>query len=247
MSDAWMPLSGCRIGEAQNPGPDECHRFALVNPTTIGPKSAIFKELQIQYEIGSFIVSETAATPITQSCFASQIRPLHSSWSAPCEEHKARADMLPSTRGKAGGVALISLAPVRNAVHTLSKDLELTTRIAHHVLSLPGMQMQVVTIYGQTASHPDAKEFNNMLLQAAIEATEGLPLPTLIAGDFNCDVTQLPSYDALRFKGFADLRTLHERQYGSSMPPTCKEATWPDQAVLSPELVARYKGSQVLR
>ena len=242
-----MPLASCRIGEANNPGPPgDCHRFALVNPTTIGPKAAIFQELHAQFEIGSFIVSETAATPITQACFARQIKPLKSSWSAPCEEHKARADMLPSTRGKAGGVALISQAPVRVAVGTLSKDLELTTRIQHHVLALPGMQIQVVTIYGQTANHTDSKDFNNGLLQAAIDATRHLPLPTLIAGDFNCDATLLPSYDVLRFQGFVDLRALHERHHGVAMPPTCKEATWPDQAILSPDLVARYRGSQVL-
>ena len=154
--------------------------------------------------------------------------------------------MLPSTRGKAGGVALLSQSPVRAAIHTLPKDIELTTRIAHHILSVPGLQIQVVTIYGQTATHTDAKEFNNLLLQNAIEATSLLPLPCIIAGDFNCESTQLPSYDALRCRGFADLRSLRERYYGAAMPPTCKEATWPDQALLSPELVSRYRGSQVL-
>ena len=247
-----FPLSGlaCRVGEALHPGPDASDglcRFALTNPTSIGSKVNVYQELASHHQIHTFAAAETAATAITQKAFAAAIKPFRVSWSAPCANHRDRTDQLQSVRGKASGVALLSKSPLRPAIATIEPEWQTTCRIAHHILDLHGFPVQVVTIYGQTpGGHQDAKGFNDRLLQVAINAIQALPLPAIICGDFNMEPHTLPSYDQLRQLGYSSLRPLYQSKFGVDMPPTCKEATWPDQAIFCPVLTSRVKGIQVL-
>ena len=240
----------CRVGEALHPGPrDEVTacRFAITNPTSIGSKIQVYQDLAAQEQIHTFAASETAATALTQKAFANAIKPFRVSWGAPCPNHRVRTDQLQSVRGKASGVALFSKSPIRPAVATLDPEWQTTCRVAHHVLDLLGFPIQVITLYGQTpAGHQDAKGYNDRLLQAAISAVQTLPLPVLICGDFNMEPQALPSFDQLRQQGFHTLRPLYQAKYGVDMPPTCKDATWPDQAIFCPVLSARLQAIQVL-
>ena len=243
--------TACRVGEALHPGPSQSPslcRFAITNPTSIGSKVATYQELASQFQIHSFAAAETAATTLTQKAFAAAIKPFRVSWSARCANHRARADQLVSVRGKASGVALLSRSPVRPALATVPPEWQTTCRIAHHVMDVHGFHIQVVTLYGQTpGGHHDAKGYNDKLLQAAITAIQALPLPALICGDFNMEPCAIPCFESLKQQGFHDLRFLYRMKYGTDMPPTCKDATWPDQAILCPALTARLSSIQVLQ
>ena len=163
-----LPFNNCRVGQACNSGPlSGVHRFALANPTTIGPKVSIFQELRQ----GSFL-----------------------SW----------CGKWPLLRSLSGFF----------------------------------LKLQAVSVFGQAATHQGSREFNDdKFLQTTIDACQVLPLPTMIAGALNCDPTHLPSFDYLQSQGYSDLKSSSQRQYGHSMPATCKDATWPDQALLCPALM----------
>ena len=55
--------------------------------------------------------------------------------------------------------------------------------------------------------------FNSDLLQAAINASDMLPLPCIILGDFNGDPFSWNSGKPLKQQGFWDLRALHRQLY----------------------------------
>lgn len=74
-------------------------------------------------------------------------------------------------------------------------------------------------------------------------------LPSVIMEDFSADVSKLASSSTLAKIGDLHLQQLFSAMYGVMPPtwPTCKEATTPDIAFLSPELLPRLQSIEVLQ
>ena len=108
-------------------------------------------------------------------------------------------------------------------------------------------KIQLIIIYGLAQSNSGAQEFNDSLLATATQRVQQVNLPAIILGDFNADVYKLPSAHRLAQLGFLHLQQLYSNLYGGNMPPTCKEATNPDTAFISPLLLPRLKAISVLQ
>ena len=242
-------LHAVRVGEAKNPGPHHDFRVCLVNPTAIFRKAEVFHELSTTYGIDTFCISETSATLPTQKILSSQMNKhrFKTLWTNPVEEHTQRIDGKISLRGKAAGVALMSRRACRHALGTIPDQWTATCRILHSVVSVAQLQIQIITIYGVTASHRDALAFNSDLLKTAFEASRQLLLPTLIVGDWNCDPKSLASWGTLEAEGFSDLKILHQRLFGREFPNTCKEATSPDNALCCPKFAQWISNIEVTK
>lgn len=66
-------------------------------------------------------------------------------------------------------------------------------------------------------------------------------------GDLNLEVQSSPTCQALFDEGFRCLEQLYETRYHAPMPPTCKDSTNIDTALLHPSLTTRVGDLQVLK
>ena len=230
--------SAFRWGEALHPGPT--YRFAITNPTSIVSKFDHYAQLKSDYDIDVFVAAETSATAVAQRAFSRQLRSLSMKvgWSVPVPDQFDTLSGSASFRGKAMGVAAISTLPIRDAIATLTPGITAMSRLSHHVVTFGIMQVQILAIYGFPSTYRDSQERNSQLLSHALQAADCLPLPVIIAGDFNCNPFELDVATELSTRGFQDLPMLHRRLYGYDLPFTCRQATYPDNALMSPELAA---------
>lgn len=237
VSHAFFP--GIRIGEASNPGP--CARVAIVNPTALTNKEAMFKHL-VEQQVTMLACSETSATAPVQHSFGYFMRTLgfSSLWSSPVQPHKIKLDDTQGLRGKAAGVSLRTVFPCRKP-WTIMSDWTSSVRLLHAVVRLGSLWIQVVVIYGFASDNHHAHSQTNALFQQAIQMTEQLPLPSMILGDYNLDVHLLEKFPLLHEKGFVSLQQLHEQRTGVPFPATCKGATSPDTAILHPVIASRVQ------
>ena len=234
-----------RFGEAQNPGPDSL-LFGLCNPTSLANKVPVFRELLQDYHCHFVAAAETSATAPTQALVARNLKKLgfFSAFTTPAPSLRARQDQQISMRGKATGCANFSLFPMRFARCPKLVDPGMDLRFMHVIVD--AWKLQIITIYGLTSSHSGAQDFNNALLALAAQRVKQVNLPAIVMGDFNADVTKLLATSDFAQMGFLHLQQLYTHMYGEAMPPSCKEATNPDTAFLSPELASRLTAISVL-
>ena len=234
-----------RYGEAQNPGPDSL-LFGLCNPTSLANKVPVFRDLLQKYHCHFVAAAETSATTPTQALVARNLKKLgfFSAFTTPAPSLRARQDQQVSLRGKATGCANFSLFPMRFARCPKPIDPGMDLRFMHVIVD--EWKMQIITIYGLTSSHSGAQDFTNALLALAAQRVKQVNLPAIVMGDFNADVNKLLASSDFASMGFLHLQQLYDHMYGEAMPPSCKEATNPDAAFLSPELASRLKAISVL-
>ena len=234
------PFCATRVGEAANPGPAQLEeiRLGITNPTSIISKVANYQDLSKKLQLDLITASETAATAKAQLQFARNIRKTYPRmhWSPPVPAHRHRSDGDESLRGKAAGVAIMTTLPSREAIGTLEPEWIATCRIIHSVVHMGTNKLQLVTLYGVPSTQKDSASFNNDLLQQALHAISQVNLPAIILGDFNVDPFTLPVAQKLFALGFKDLKQLFPRHHGKDMPPTCRDVTHPDNALVSPEI-----------
>lgn len=144
-----------------------------------------------------------------------------------------------SDRGKASGTAVLSKIPFRKSRLPSSRQFEYEPRVVHVIAQLGQTYFQLVGFFGFAHSqcNPKATQRTSKLLSQVLERVQQTPLPFVICGDFNHEVTSLPCWPYFRNKGAVDLLTIHSRLYGSEMPFTCQGSTRPDSAIVSTELV----------
>ena len=243
-------LHASRVGEADHPGPPDSRNsqcvIAISNPTSIVSKASTYEALIANHDIDVFTASETAATLPAQRKFGSTIRKsgFNTIWSPPVAEKISRTDGEMSLRGVASGVMVGSRFHVRHVPDTVPSDLYATCRLLHTVVTAHQLQFQLLVVYGLAASGTNNQ--NRTILQAAVSAAHQLPLPFMIAGDFNCDPHKILGDEFLQAHNLIDLPPLHVGLTGLSMPCTCKGVTRPDNAILSHELRQHVSAVSVL-
>ena len=244
-------LPVCRVGEAMNPGPNPATiRLALTNPTSIVSKEREFTELRREFGVHLAAAAETAATNKGQRVFRHQIRQAYPKmiWSPPVAEKRERSDGEESLRGQASGVALLSVLPIRHAQGTLPNITLMTSRLLHGLVTVGHVQLQIFVMYGFTpGGHQQAHEYNADLLNRALDASTYLAMPTIILGDFNGDPFGWSTGPRLRTMGFHDLHMLHQQIHQTPYPPTCKDATTPDNGLFCPRAAAMVSRVEVLQ
>ena len=245
-----LPLySSCRVGEALHPGPSTV-RIAVTNPTSIVSKELQYRALRNEHHVNIAVAAETAATCKGQRVFRPKVRHEFPKilWSPPVPEKRECSDGRESLRGQAAGVAVLSSLPIRTALATFSQTHQQTSRLLHTVVAVGQIQLQIIALYAYTpGGHSQAASFNAELLHAALDASTHLALPTLIVGDFNGNPYQWGTGQRLHALGFQDLIGLHQMLCQRTMPPTCRDATIPDNALLCPKAAAMLRNIQVPR
>ncbi|CAE7620120.1 unnamed protein product, partial [Symbiodinium sp. KB8] len=149
-------------------------------------------------------------------------------------------------RGLAAGVAVTSRLPCRAASPALPQAALATCRIGEAFIRLGVLEVRLLTVYGYPLSYPDARERTEELMSQVLVRATSTCVPTIIAGDFNCPVLELPSGAQLHSLGYREIFELHERTTGTALPPTCKGATRHDTALLHPTLLPLWHSAWVL-
>ena len=246
---------GCaiRFGEADHPGPsipsgNLSVKFCITNPTCLMNKIDSYRDLSAFCHSHFIAMSETAATTNMQRAFSKDIRcqGYKSFWGVPVPPFRQTTTGKETFRGKASGVGLLAKFPTRKARHALPDPWNLSTRLMHCITSLGSLHIQIFVIYGKTMSAPDALSHNQSLLDIIMTQSRLLPLPMIVLGDFNTPISQFPQWSHLQANGFRSLLDLHLLHQGCEMPPTCMEATHPDMAIFSPELIPLIHDIEVL-
>ena len=217
-----------RFGEAKNPGPD--HPFSmdgLLAVGTINPTSIVSKmDTLLDLGPGVWSMSETSATyrqqTIARSFFKNKSRNVV--FGAPV---KAHANKFNALRGVAQGVGLFSHLPSWKAIAPLPQDLELSCRILVSFTQVsPNLVLQIITLYGPTPKcMMSPLNFLDKLMRFALERSRSFQGPTIILGDFNYTLEEIPSWGLFQQCGFADAAVLDAHRRNSVPQPTCRGLT----------------------
>ena len=246
------PQHGQRIGEAGNPGPPKessasqdsnCLEFCITNPTSIVHKASVYKSLKAHF----IACAETAATGPAQAFFTKEVRDIgcRTFWSPPVPFKGLRKDGEIPLRGKATGVAVLSHIPTRYTRSCAPCQQELACRYLKLIVDIGSLQCFVAIIYGAQHSQPGAPAWNDRLWQRIEQDISSLGMPAMVMGDFNMKPEDIQAARPLLARGFRDLPAMHLSLYGDPMPHTCKEATTPDNCLMSPEILQRLRKIQV--
>lgn len=249
-----MPMHNCRIGEALNPGPDGCSscpsdqdnpsliNIVITNPTAVYQKARCLNELSGDL----LMLSENSATTQVQTLMSKEFKQLgyKSIWGHPAAQ-QIRDGNPNSLRGAAVGVSVHSKLPVRPARLTPDTDWYTSGRFLHCFVQLPGLEIQVCTVYGLPASVATAKTKTDSLLEHAHHAIRHTTFPALICGDLNHHPSTLESWSALRAAGYVSAEELYIRKTGQPLPPTYGDSTCNDVCLLSPTLAQFVKDISV--
>ena len=207
-------------------------RLAIVNSTSLLHKEALVLELACQV----YVFSETSAVAAAQDITTRRLRPtgMAFAWGSPVPSHWRENAPGPSLRGYAAGVAVASLFPLRLPFAAAAGVGYAAHRLVVSHIRIGPLHARVLAVYGWPANHTGAAAKNDALFHEAACLAAESPMPTLIAGDFNTDVTQLQCWPELRRQGYAELFDLAQRRFGKQLPATCRGSTRHDSALLPP-------------
>ena len=243
----WHPARGLRLGEASKPGPvnHSLVTFAVIDPTTVLDKVVDIASLNVPV----IVASETAATAHVQHVANPQFRSrgYTAHWGSPVPTRYHPVYGTPSKRGAALGTAVFSKLPSRGPLEPMQPEAYSSCRITEAFVRLPCMEIRVLAAYGIPRCLPQANERNNLLLTWLHERATSSSVPCLIAGDFNCQPTTLPAWQAFASRGWCELGTFVRDTQQVDLPPTCKEATRFDTFLLPPSLQQYVHEARVLR
>eukprot|EP00435_Cladocopium_sp_Y103_P072326 s1543_g39.t3 len=231
-----------RYGEAIHPGPEPVHslpiNFCITNPTCVSRKADIYRDLFVKRNCHVITMSETAATEVVQKKVSAQLKAVQAKvlWSPPVPPLSDTTQGLAHHRGKASGVAIAAVVPLRPSRLVPPGDWSLSTRFLYTIVQVGQSHVQVVTLYCRPSSLAGAAEYNDELMNHAIRQIGLLPLPFVILGDLNQHVQSFEAWNFLEAQGCRSLDSLHTRLFGVEMPMSCKSATRPDNAILSSRL-----------
>ena len=209
------------VSEAKVPGPETLD-VGNFNPTQLYGK----EEDIMSWGQGIYCAAETSVTSaslkILRPRFAA--RGFYSAWSEPVEPIQPRFSQL---RDKASGVAIISSFPIRQFHEPIACAIEDTCRFVDGVVQLsPNCVAYVATIYGAASSSMaiDPKAVTNHLFNFAAERALAFKGPAIIAGDFNCHMSDLGAWEVMVQNGWCDAAELDGSLHGRQPQPTSKEA-----------------------
>ena len=105
--------------------------------------------------------------------------------------------------------------------------------------------MRVIALYGFHSGLTDAAPKNDILLGKALRQADSFAVPTIIAGDFNCMLSDLHSWQAAVARGFVDVAqrvaSLHDRD----PEPTYKGISRLDYVICNPTAATAFQDIQV--
>ena len=172
-------------------------------------------------------------------------RGFFSVWGQPVQGHTSRKTGEATQRGHALGVALASSYPLHQPSVPLPEALASTQRLVEGMLRLGPVQVRVVAVYGFPSTYVEAGARNQQLLQMVLDQISQSRVPTIVGGDMNMSVLDLPIWEQFRHLGYRELFELYATRYGKVLPPTCRGSTRHDTVLLPPFLRALLQHARV--
>ena len=209
-------------------------RLAVANPTSV------YANMAEVMSLGADVVclAETSAVEQVQHTAAAEFRRhgYRAFWSLPLSAHTHEDAAKHSLRGHAAGVAVLVRGPNRPVFNAVPPDFAQSLRYAEAVVRIGAQEALVVALYGFPSNHPDAQDQNQHILSLTLQRVMSLGLPTVVAGDFNTRVVDLPVWEQFQHCGFHELHQSFPARFGKSLPNTCCGATAHDSMLLSQSL-----------
>lgn len=223
-----VTMKSQRFGEAANPGPvhtpkmDGLLAIGTINPTSIVSKMDSLCDLGP----GIWSMSETSATSRQQQIAKSffKKKSLNVVFGAPV---KAHANKFNALRGVAQGVGLISHLTSWKAITPFPQELEISCRIlASFTQVSPNLVIQTITLYGPTPKcMVSPLAFLDKLMRSALERARSFQGPTVILGDLNYTLEEIPSWGLFQQCGFVDAALVNAQSRNTFPQPTCRGLT----------------------
>lgn len=239
---SWDRYKGSRVGEAKNPGPDLV--VTVSNPTSLNQKHLAYQQLPGHVHC----VAETAMT----QTLIEESEPLYRAagfkchWGAPVPSHRLNKCGLPTRRGTATGVAILTkdVHSIR-CFESMPGNWHSTCRIVESMIRVNSIDIKVICIYGVQSSAQNAKANTNALLCAAMYRSQTFPGPCIVAGDFNFRPNELEAWETCTALGFVDLTVIAQQRFPHKVFPTCRDSTNHDTILVNQPLSERLIDFQV--
>jgi len=242
----------CRLGEASVPGPadpdhaDQPSPWAIgaINPTGVAGKAVLFADLPP----GIYALSETHLTTRGRSRFMQEVKyaklsmRLTTGHDAPYKKEGLRA-----IGGKHTGVGFLSTYPVRSILSGWDPELYRTSRLHAATFQVHQTCIAGAVCYGyaHAADSKQTQEQTDRLLQQLThQIVLGFPGPAFVAGDFNQVSGVLHEPQIWEARGWREIQTWANEQFGISPTPTCCHTSRKDFVYMSPQLQQLLKSCQ---
>ena len=227
----WNYLHGVCVGQAANPGP-----WALEVRNIVSASKHIE---DFRFQADCHVWTETTATKNGQGKILKQMRKraTHVVFSAPAPSKQSGG---PDVVGRpvATGTLCMSKARSTSLEGHWEGPVFTTGRVSDSLLQLPGHQVRVIAVYGFHSGIVDSVAKNDKLFSQVFHMASGFKVPVIIAGDFNCDLNELSSWQAAVSRGFVDVAARSATLMGCEPDPTYKGTSRLDYIVCN-EVAAR--------
>ena len=217
--------------------------LAVINPTSIHNKEDLVAGLRAHI----IFASETSAVSFVQHSSGAKLQRhgLTTIWGSPVSPHVSAKTGLDTLRGHAAGVAIIGSLPLTHPCIALSETALASLRIVEAMTRLGNVQTRLICLYGYPASYRDARLRNQELFMQALHRVSLSRLPTIVAGDLNCCVQELPAWEHFRFLGYQEIFEFFKERHGTQLPPTCKGSSRHGTCLLPPAILHMFKSAWV--
>ena len=199
-------------------------------------------------DVDIWLVSETHLSEMAMHRFKQSLRCANSDFQYCIGGHPVAKRHHSKLAGQWNGVAVLSRFPTRAIPHAWSSFVHQSSRVQITTTLVHNLWLTAGVIYGETIgpTHPNHVHHNEMLVRAvASQIAYHCTGPRVIAGDWNVEDGEIPSFQFLRDAGFADIQDVAMAKWGWPIQKTCKMSTRKDFLFLSPELIALLVSARV--
>ncbi|CAE7685124.1 petJ, partial [Symbiodinium sp. CCMP2456] len=106
---------------------------------------------------------------------------------------------------------------------TVSIMLSMTAiQLEIYVFVCLNAKVRVISVYGYHSGIKDSVAKNDVLMTKILHRAQSFQLPVIIAGDLNCDINQLESWQSAVARGFVDIAARQASLMGAEPEPTYK-------------------------
>ena len=215
-SGDFCPYSGCRVGEASNPGP---------LPWTLQVRNIVsahhHSDELANCSDNCVVWTETSATRSTQQAISSLLRGCRRS----CifsEAASSRAVMGETStgRGFATGTLISSSSKGQDLRGLWSDQVYASGRVADTLLHVGPFQLRIIAVYGYNSNIKQSEGLNQILFEEIFQQAASFALPTLVTGDFNHDFEQSTVWQHYSNLKFVDMARHFSMLAGRQPDPT---------------------------
>ena len=184
------------MGQAANPGPWSLQVQNIVSAA---------KHLDdCSFQQNCIVWTETTANEFTQRRVQRRARACKVStvYSAPVPSRRATGK---GGRDQASGTVVFARTPMQCLSQSWEAAIFSSARVADAVLHVGAQQIRVIAVYGHHSGNPHSLQKNELLFSHVFARASQFHLPTIIAGDFNCDISMLSAWSKAQALGYVDV------------------------------------------